>query len=210
MPQQRFIRILALAVTSATCLAGGAFAAANGLTPSTWGVIFDDVQVGSTSAPQQVTLTNNDHGPVRIGQASLLGPHPRDFLLSGDHCSNKRLDGGEISQLSVRFRPTVKGTRVAPLRIPNDGSGCAVWIVVAGSGPNREASARAAGCDDNVPPGPHRGSSHTTSSGGSSPTAGTSLANSALPLPAGGRRACQSRRAFKIRINPPRGVRFTK
>jgi hypothetical protein len=211
MPRSRFIRILALAVTSAICLAGAAFAA-SGLTPSTWDVIFDDVQVGSTSAPQQVTLTNNDHGPVRIGQSSILGPHPRDFLLSSDACSNTRLDGGETCKLAVRFRPTVKGTRVAHLRIPNDGSGCAVWIVLAGSGPNREPSARAAACDDDVPPATQQGStSNTSRSGGDSSTTSTTLANSALRLPAGASaRACTSRRAFKIRINPPRGVRFTK
>jgi hypothetical protein len=213
MPHARIIRFLALALVLAAVLAGGALAASGGLRASQLDVIFDDVPVGSTSAAQQVTVTNEQHGPVDVGRATIVRPHPRDFLLSTDTCSGRRLEDGEQCKLAIRFRPTASGTRVAHLKLPHDGDGCAVWITLAGSGPNQQ-TARTARCDDDKPPATQPGStgstgSSTTSSTDGSQTASTNLASSAIRLPAAAR-ACKSRRIFKIRIRQPRGVRFEK
>src|SRR6476620_2257616 len=83
----RLPHFVALALAIATCLFAAAFAAAaddqpQALTPSTFDVIFDDVPVGSTSPAQTVTVKNYEHGDVEIGKASIVGPHPADFLLS--------------------------------------------------------------------------------------------------------------------------------
>jgi hypothetical protein len=214
MRHARIIRLVALALASALVLAAGA-AAAGGLRASTLDVIFDDVSVGSTSSPQSVTITNDDGGPVDIGQATIVRPHPQDFLLSGDTCSGHRLDSGEQCRLSIRFRPTASGTRVAHLRLPHDGTGCTVWITLAGSGPQK-AAARAARCDDeDIPTGtPTNNSSSASTVAGSStaPSTTTTTQNSsAIRLPAGrAGRTCKSRRHFRIRIHRPRGVRFKR
>ncbi len=215
----RLPHFLAAAIAVAACLVGSAFAVASddpaqALSPSKFDVIFDDVPVGSTSAPQTVTVKNGEHGPVDIGQASIRVPHAQDFLLSSDTCSNQRLEAGASCLLAVRFRPTASGTRVAHLRLPHDGNGCTLWITLAGSGP--AAIAQAASCrddddDDDAAPTPPAGndsSASSTSGGGflSSPAA----ANSAIGLPTAATKSCKSRRSFHIRINPPRGVRFTK
>ncbi len=213
MPGSRIIRFVALAIASALVLAAGALAA-GGLKASTLDVIFDDVSVGSTSSPQSVTITNDDGGPVDIGQAVITRPHPRDFLLSSDSCSGHRLESGEQCKLSIRFRPTASGTRVAHLKLPHDGSGCTVWITLAGSGPQK-TTARASACDDDIPTGtPMSGGDNTSNAAGTStaPTSSsTTTSNSAITLPAGkAARTCKSRRHFRIRIKRPRGVRFTK
>jgi hypothetical protein len=162
-----------------------------------------------------VTLTNFQHGPVNVGQATLVGPHLNDFLISSDTCSGRRLDGGARCTYSVRFRPTTNGTRVADLKIPNDSDSCTLWVDLAGSGPNQEppAAARAARCGDadNAPAAPSNSSSSSPAGGGSSQTASTNTSASVIGLPsAKASRSCTSRRSFHIRIIPPHGVRFTK
>ena len=215
MPGSRIIRFVVLALASALVLAAGAYAA-GGLRASTHDVIFDDVTVGSTSSPQSVTITNDDGGPVDVGQAVITAPHPKDFLLSSDSCSGHRLESGDQCRLSIRFRPTASGTRVAHLKLPHDGSGCTVWITLAGSGPNKQtARAAASECDDDIP----TGTSNTTTTSGSNVAGSTtapsssnsSVSNSSIALPAGkAARVCKSRRHFRIRIHRARGVRFTK
>ena len=119
-------------------------------------------------------------------------------------------------QLAFRFRPTTSGTRVAHVKLPHDGRECAVWITLAGSGPAQPA-ARAARCfedddeDTQTTPSP---SGSTTASQTGSTTQGSSqstagLASSSIGLPAA-KHSCTSRRAFKVRVNPPKGMRFTK
>src|SRR4051812_10469235 len=211
MPGSRIIRFVVLAIASALVLAGGAVAA-GGLRASTLDVIFDDVSVGSTSSSQSVTITNDDGGPVDIGQATINRPHPRDFFLSSDTCSGHRLESGQDCRLGIRFRPTASGTRVAHLKLPHDGSGCTVWITLAGSGP-QQTTARASRCDDDVPQGAPMDSSSSSNTAGRSnaPASTNNSSSSVIGLPAGkAARTCKSRRTFHIRIRRPRGVRFTK
>jgi hypothetical protein len=212
-------RFLALALPIAAVVVGTALPASSaeprGLQPSTWNLVYDDVTVGSTSDPQTVTITNFQHGPVNVGQATLVGPHLNDFLISSDTCSGRRLDGGERCTYSVRFRPTKKGTRVGDLKIPNDSDSCTLWVDLAGSGPNQEPAApaaRAARCGDpdDASPAPSTSPSSSPAAGGGSQAASTNLASSSISLPPASSRSCTSRRSFHIRINPPRGVRFTK
>src|SRR4051812_15396729 len=219
MPPLRLSHLLALALAIATCLFAAAFAAAaddepQALTPSTFDVIFDGVPVGTTSPAQTVTVKNWEHEDVEIGTTSIVGPHPSDFLLSTDTCSGQTLAAGETCQLGIRFKPNASGTRVAHIKMPHDGDGCTLWITLAGSGP--AAVARAASCEDDddqkptTQPTSDQSSAASTSGSGSS-LSSPAVANNAIGLPAATKaRACTSRRVFKIRINPPRGVRFTK
>src|SRR3954464_8749537 len=189
----RIPHLLALALAIATCLLTAAFAVAadpepQALTPSTFDVIFDNVPVGSTSAPQTVTVKNYEHDDVEIGKTSIVGPHPSDFLLSTDTCSGQTLDAGETCQLGVRFKPNANGTRVAHIKMPHDGAGCTLWITLAGSGP--AAIAQAASCEDDdddssSPSQPNSGqSSAPSSSGSSSSLSSPVVANNAIGLPA--------------------------
>jgi hypothetical protein len=215
----RLPHFIAACLAILTCLVGAAFAVASddeplALTPSTFDVIFDNVPVGNTSAPQTVTVSNGEHDKVKVGQSSIVGPHPGDFLLSTDTCSGQTLDAGETCQFAIRFKPNADGTRVAHLKVPHDGNGCTLWITLAGSGP--AAVARLASCADDddeqkpsTPTTPDQSSASSTS-GASSFLGSPAAANSAIGLPASTTKSCKSRRSFHIRINPPRGVRFTK
>jgi hypothetical protein len=179
--------------------------------PSRSDVIFDSVPVGETSAPQTVTVRNGGDSPLRFEDLRLSGPHPHDFVFSDD-CAKRTLAADESCRVHIRFRPTKEGTRVAHLRFDQDGSGsCANWITLAGSGP-AQPSATAARCDKNepapqsavTPPAPAAPPAAVVAQPG---TNATVLSSGAIGLPA---RSCRSRRAFRIHINPPRGMRFVQ
>ena len=188
----------ALLVVAATSVAGG-----QAFTPSRSDIIFDKVQVGETSAPQTVTVRNASDAAVHYDQLTLVGPHPRDFLFSDD-CAGRTIAAGEACEVHIRFRPTVEGTRVAHLRFDHDGSACSNWLTLAGSGPARARSS-AAGCAAPAPAPTPAPAAPVAAAPVQQVT--NSLANTAIGLPA---RSCRSRRAFRIHINPPRGIRFTK
>jgi len=205
MQGKRFASLLLSALAAAALLVVAATSVAGGqaFSPSRSDIIFDKVQVGETSAPQTVTVRNNSDASIHYDQLVVVGPHPRDFLVSDD-CTGRTIAAGEACEAHIRFRPIVEGTRVAHLRFDHDGSACSNWITLAGSGPAK-ARAAAAACAAPAPaPAP---------APAAAPAAApvqqvtNSLASTAIGLPA---RSCRSRRAFRIHINPPRGMRFTK
>jgi|tagenome__1003787_1003787.scaffolds.fasta_scaffold20888048_2 hypothetical protein len=211
MQRKRFATMLfsailatALLVTAAASMAGDGDA----FDPSRSDVIFDHVRVGETSSAQTVTIRNGGNHSVRYDELRLSGPHPNDFVFTDD-CAGHTLAAHETCRVNIRFRPTKEGTRVAHLRFDHDGSGCSNWITLAGSGP-AEASASAAACEERPDPSPAPQPTPAVTPSPAPvalPIAPTALSKNAIRLPA---RSCTSRRALKIHVNPPRGIRFTK
>ncbi|HEY8859981.1 MAG TPA: choice-of-anchor D domain-containing protein [Gaiellales bacterium] len=75
---------------------------------------FPDQPVGSTSAPELVTVTNNTDYSANPANASLSGSDPGDFNASG--CSSSVAANGTCS-VSVTFTPSATGNRTATLSV---------------------------------------------------------------------------------------------
>ncbi|MFN8536778.1 MAG: choice-of-anchor D domain-containing protein [Thermomicrobiales bacterium] len=78
---------------------------------------FGNVQIGSMSATQTITFSNNGSLPVTLTSLpGLNGPNSGDFLLTvaGNTCQiGVALNPGESCVVSVAFRPTAAGNREA-------------------------------------------------------------------------------------------------
>ena len=77
---------------------------------------FGNVAVGSISAAQTVTLTNNQGGSLGISPIAASG----DYSLT--HNCPPSLTAGQSCQISLRFRPTVGGTVPGALSVTTDAS----------------------------------------------------------------------------------------
>ena len=103
----------AVAALACAGTAGAAIAPTAAATPT--GVDFGPVQVGTSSAPVTVTVSNSGGGNLtfwRFGIAS-SSANPRDFVVvAGGTCVlSLPLAAGESCTVSVRFRPTAAGAR---------------------------------------------------------------------------------------------------
>jgi uncharacterized repeat protein (TIGR03803 family) len=90
------------------------------LTPSS--LNFWTVIVGQTSASQTVTVTNVSTFSVAFTSFSFGGIAPGDYLITNNTCGAS-LSGGAVCAVSIAFKPTVKGTRNATLKVADDGGG---------------------------------------------------------------------------------------
>jgi hypothetical protein len=93
-------------------------------TPGPWlerraqGLKFGHVRVGSTTAPQTVTLTNIGSAPTTITKIAKEGIDPADFSNLTQTCTGQGpLDPGDSCTAAIAFRPTSTGTRTATLTI---------------------------------------------------------------------------------------------
>jgi hypothetical protein len=93
---------------------------------------FGSVNLGSTSAAQNVTLTNTGNETLTIGGISLTGADTADFGGS-DNCLGS-VSAGQGCTFSVQFRPTAAGTRSAAISIADNASGSPQSIGLSGTG----------------------------------------------------------------------------
>src|SRR6185503_844966 len=81
------------------------------LSPTSLG--FGNVIVGSTSPPQAVTLSNVGTTTFSISGITIAGPNAGDFAQT--HTCGSSLAAGASCSISISFRPTATGTRLAAL-----------------------------------------------------------------------------------------------
>ncbi|MBE9101536.1 choice-of-anchor D domain-containing protein [Vacuolonema iberomarrocanum] len=87
---------------------------------------FSPVPQGATSAPQNLALINSGNAPLEIGNISINGAHPNDFIPSTNDgfsqlaCANIVLRPGESCGLQITFGPLATGDRSAQLIIPSN------------------------------------------------------------------------------------------
>jgi hypothetical protein len=82
---------------------------------------FATTAVGSTSAAQNVTITNSGTAPLHLDRAYLAGLNPGDFVLTVPAGANgSTVDPGKSVTVSVTFKPTIAGTRQANLSFGDD------------------------------------------------------------------------------------------
>jgi hypothetical protein len=79
---------------------------------------FGTQETGTTSAPQEVTITDTGDAPLTLGQPTLSGPAWAEYSLAGG-CSEATLDPGGSCHVDLRFAPTVDGSQIAALQVPS-------------------------------------------------------------------------------------------
>jgi hypothetical protein len=111
------------------------------LIPSPLSLSFASQMIGTTSAPQTLTLTNPQSVSEQITGATFTGPNAGDFMISSTTCSTSSsspLPAGGACTINVTFTPSGPGTRTAtlnigdPLMIPLSGAGAAPVTVLPG------------------------------------------------------------------------------
>ena len=88
--------------------------------------------VGSSSAPQQVRVTNRGTAALGIGSITVTGLNPQDFARTTT--CGASLAAGAFCDISVTFTPTVTGTRKATLTIVDTAAGSPHLVTLTGSG----------------------------------------------------------------------------
>ncbi len=88
---------------------------------------FAQVQLGSSSSAETVTITNassasNEQADsfLTLGQAQLSGGDSDQFTLIQDNCSGVILAASNSCTMEVGFSPTTFGSKTVALRIPTD------------------------------------------------------------------------------------------
>lgn len=116
--------------TAHLALLGRAVPAARGLSVSPPALEFGAVDIGTTSAPQMLTVTNN--GSVTIPHLTMNSTDSQSFVFD-DQCP--MLMAGESCQIAVRFKPARTTAPVsAGLRLSNSSANAEVNVALAGQG----------------------------------------------------------------------------
>jgi subtilase family serine protease len=96
---------------------------------------FNTQTVGTTSASQNVTITNQSSSTVTLTGISLTGSDKGDFLInnSGTTCGAS-LGNGASCVVSVEFMPSAKSVFTANLQVKSNGGGGAQTVSLEGTG----------------------------------------------------------------------------
>ncbi len=95
-------------------------------------VKFPDQVVGTSSAPQTITLTNAGNTPMNVWQIALLGAQAVDF--SKMSTCGATLDAGSSCTVNVTFNPSFAANENASLLVSNDGGGSPQAVLLTGTG----------------------------------------------------------------------------
>jgi hypothetical protein len=95
-------------------------------------ITFTSRELGTTSTPRTITVTNNGDDGQLLDAASLAGANPADFAIAGDECSNAFLFTGDSCQIDVTFAPQALGARAGTLEITSGSN--TLSVALAGTG----------------------------------------------------------------------------
>jgi hypothetical protein len=90
--------------------------------------------VGTTSAPQTVTLTNTGSASLFINGMSQGGLNPLDFAEIDDQCVGTSVAVGASCTLTVVFKPTATGTRTATISVIDNAANSPQVLTFTGTG----------------------------------------------------------------------------
>ena len=93
---------------------------------------FANQTVGTTSAPQTVTLTNHAQRALNISGDGISGTNPGSFAET--HTCGRSLAAGASCTISVTFTPSGNGFKTATLGVLDDGGGSPQQVVLGGNG----------------------------------------------------------------------------
>src|SRR5579884_1486611 len=132
------------------------------LAPSSLG--FGSLQVGSTSSPQSVTLSNTGTAPLDLSSVTLGGADAADFGLTTTCQPQEGVAVGGSCSASVTFAPQSSGAKAATILFTDGAAGSPQSVALSGTG--------------TAPPGPAAGLAPETLNFGSLSLGATSSAQS--------------------------------
>ena len=88
--------------------------------------------MGTSSAPQTITLTNVGTATLNLTSNSIQGPNKGDYSKTGN-CGMSVAPGASCS-ITVTFTPTATGTRTAHVNLTDDGGGSPQTVPLTGTG----------------------------------------------------------------------------
>ena len=109
-------------ITSAFFMLLGMFllaSEAQAITTSTTSLAFGNMQVGTSSIANSVTLTNTGKGPLFYQGAVITGVNTANFTIQADNCIGKVLSKKEKCKIYVTFLPSALGNKLATLTLSN-------------------------------------------------------------------------------------------
>src|SRR2546428_781114 len=98
---------------------------------------FGNQRVGTTSAAQNVTLTNNGGAPLNLTSITITGAQAADFAFAaGNTCpiGTSSVAPGASCTISVSFTPAGPGVRAAAVNITDDAAGSPHSVSLTGTG----------------------------------------------------------------------------
>jgi hypothetical protein len=97
---------------------------------------FGGQNVGSATAPQSITITNNGTAPLAISSVSITGANPADFSETNTCLANSPLAPTPTASctISVTFKPTAAGPRAANVSVADNAPGSPQTVPLAGTG----------------------------------------------------------------------------
>lgn len=130
----RLLPVLAASLTAVGALAApaAAAAAAAAVTFTPASLTFGSQAVGTTSAPQSVTLTNTGDASLFINGVS-ISQTGLDFN-TDEACAGLTLTPGTSCSMSVVFNPSLTGTRTATLNVTDNAAGSPQTVPLTGTG----------------------------------------------------------------------------
>jgi hypothetical protein len=90
--------------------------------------------VGTTSAPRTVTITNSGTAPLFFSGMRQAGLNPLDFTEIDDQCVSLTIPAGASCTLTVTFKPTATGTRTATISVGTNAANSPSVITFTGTG----------------------------------------------------------------------------
>jgi hypothetical protein len=128
----RWLSVVALSLLTLGLLVPNAQAAgAPAVTFSPTSLTFGSQAIGTTSAPQSITVTNSGTANVFINSAAT---HSLDFTEVDDGCSGLTLAPGTSCSVSINFSPTATGTRSTTFDLTDNAPNSPQTVPITGTG----------------------------------------------------------------------------
>lgn len=112
---------------------GGFWYVAPAVQLSTNSLAFGSQSVGSPTADQQVTITNNGNDTLSNLALSLSGSNPGDFAIDSTTCTSS-LNAGSACTADVSFDPQATGPRAASLDVTSNAGSSPDQVALSGTG----------------------------------------------------------------------------
>ena len=125
-----------LLLSSAFALVSTAFAQVTA-TPAS--ISWYKVAVGNAGGPKVATLANNGSGTLSISSIGFTGANPGDFDIFKNTCGSTLASSASCT-VTIRFRPTVAGTRTATLTFTDSDGSSPQQVALSGLGTSGMAS----------------------------------------------------------------------
>jgi len=96
---------------------------------------FAPQKVGTTSPPQQLSITNDGSTSLTVSSISVGGANAKEFAVTGTgNCTNQALAPGATCSVNVTFAPKKTGSRRATIFVDDSGAGSPETAALKGTG----------------------------------------------------------------------------